>query len=107
VWKLIGFYRHPNPTNRHEEWNLLKHLQELSPTPWLCLGDFNEITKNSEKTRAVLKRESQMVVFRDTLFSCQLNDLGFIGPKYTWTNGRDNEEFTVERLDRALGNFEW
>lgn len=67
----------------------------------------NDIIDNTEKWGAALRRESQMEAFRDTLEICQLNDLGFIGPKFTWTNGRDGHEFTKERLDRALGNMEW
>lgn len=71
------------------------------------MRDYNEIVDNSKKWGAALRRENQMEDFRNTLEACQLFDLGFIGPKYTWMNGRDNEEFTKERLERALGNLEW
>lgn len=106
-WKLTSFYGHPNPAKRHEAWNLLKFLKDLHPCPWLCFGDFNEIANNSEKWGAAIRRDSQMEMFRDTLEFCRLNDLGFIGSKYTWNNGRDSAEFTKEWLDRALGNLEW
>jgi hypothetical protein len=33
--------------------------------------------------------------------------LGFIGACYTWNNGRHDENFVSERLDRALANYQW
>jgi hypothetical protein len=34
-------------------------------------------------------------------------DLGFKGPRYTWSNCRSGKELTKERLDRAIANAEW
>jgi hypothetical protein len=45
-----------------------------------------------------------MGAFKDTLFACHLGDLGYCGPKYTWTNGRPGENNMLERLDRAVAN---
>jgi hypothetical protein len=68
----------------------------------LCVGHFNEITHQGEKYRAALRREGQMEEFRTTLEECQLCELGFEGPKYMWTNDREDGNFTKERLDRAV-----
>jgi len=35
---------------------------------------------------------------------CNLADLGYRGPKFTWTNKRSPGEFIKARLDRALAN---
>lgn len=35
---------------------------------------------------------------------CDLLDLGYRGPKYTWNNGREGADFTMERLDRMVAN---
>lgn len=35
---------------------------------------------------------------------CALMDVKFSGSKYTWWNGRINDECTFERLDRVLVN---
>jgi hypothetical protein len=43
-WKLTGFYGHPDRAFRDDSWHLLVHLKSLDPSPWLCVGDFNEIT---------------------------------------------------------------
>lgn len=36
-----------------------------------------------------------------------LQDLGFVGPKFTWCNRRDDGNIIRARLDRALANEEW
>jgi hypothetical protein len=45
----MGFYGHPDPTKRQKAWNLLKNFKDLSPDPWLCMRDCNEIIDNSKK----------------------------------------------------------
>jgi hypothetical protein len=55
--------------------NLLKHLNQFQPAPWLCVEDFNEIVEQSEKVGAAFRREPQMVKFWNTLEFCRLSDL--------------------------------
>jgi exonuclease III len=45
--------------------------------------------------------------FQKAVEDCHLCDLGFKGPKYTWNNGREEDAFTKERLDRAVANSKW
>ncbi|XP_041016200.1 uncharacterized protein LOC121258724 [Juglans microcarpa x Juglans regia] len=45
--------------------------------------------------------------FREVLQDCKLCDLGYIGGKYTWANNRSDQNFTKERLDRAIANSKW
>jgi hypothetical protein len=52
----------------------------------------------------IQRREAQMDLFRNTLENCQLSDLGFIGPKFTWVNSRFDGTYIRERLDRAVAN---
>ncbi|KAL0378862.1 UNVERIFIED_CONTAM: hypothetical protein Sradi_3191700 [Sesamum radiatum] len=42
-WHFTGVYGHPDAARRPETWELLRHLRQYSPRPWLCAGDFNEI----------------------------------------------------------------
>ncbi|XP_019240872.1 PREDICTED: uncharacterized protein LOC109220861 [Nicotiana attenuata] len=44
---------------------------------------------------------------RHTDSYCGLTDLGFYGPKYTWSNGRGPGSIVWKRLDRGLANDEW
>jgi exonuclease III len=106
-WKFTGFYGQPDVAKRHEAWALMKHLAGLVPIPWVCIGDFNEITIQSEKWGGRGRANSQMVAFQQALDFCDLTDLGFIGPKFTWSNCRDNTDFTKVRLDRGVANNEW
>ena len=59
-WKFMGFYRHPVIAKRYEAWELLKVLGNLSLTPWICIGDFNEIVSLSEKWGCSGRSCSQM-----------------------------------------------
>jgi endonuclease/exonuclease/phosphatase family metal-dependent hydrolase len=106
-WKLTYFYRLSVVAKRHESWVLLEHLMQFQPSPWVCIGDFNEKLMQKEKTGAVLRKERQMDQFRGALENCNLRDLGFIGARYTWNNGRHDENFVSERLDWALANSQW
>ncbi|XP_059446420.1 uncharacterized protein LOC132177967 [Corylus avellana] len=48
-----------------------------------------------------------MESFQQALEDCQLSDLGYKGSRFTWNNGKEDENFTKERLDRAMANQEW
>lgn len=39
---------------RASSWNLLKVIKEATSIPWMCMGDFNEITCQSEKVGVTL-----------------------------------------------------
>ena len=82
-WKFTGFYGHPEAPKRHEAWDLLKLLARLDPSPWLCIGDFNEIVNGTEKWGGSMRQRWQMQAFQQTLEECNLIDLGFRGSKYT------------------------
>lgn len=45
--------------------------------------------------------------FRDTLSDCNLMDLGFQGPIFTWSNNRTAPHTVRCLLDRFYGNREW
>jgi hypothetical protein len=107
IWKLTCFYGHPDVRKRVEAWNLLRHLSQLDPIPWMCIGDFNEILESLETSSNSIRPRSQMQAFQNTLGDCNLADLGFRGPKFTWWNGRHGANFTRERLDRAVANPAW
>ena len=48
-----------------------------------------------------------MMAFRDALDFCDLQDLGFSGPNYTWCNRRLRQQRTLIRLDRMVANSVW
>ena len=75
--------------------------------PWLCAGDFNEITRAHEKLGGRLRPSKQMKDFRDVLDECGFQDLGFNGNKFTWCNGHREGRTVWEMLDRAMDTVEW
>jgi len=52
-WCFTGFYSEPKTTKRSEAWNKLRLLNSDLVIPWLCVGDFNEITRQDEKLGGV------------------------------------------------------
>ena len=54
-------------------------LKNLGSLPWLCVGDFNEITQQAEKQGGRSWPHHQMQAFRDILDKCGFMDLDFVG----------------------------
>ena len=105
-WRFTGFYGEPDAQNRHEAWARLKNLKSRGLAPWICTGDFNEITKQSEKLGGRTRPQAQMQAFRDVLDECGFLDLGFVGSEFTWH--KHFAGYTVwEHLDRAAATSNW
>lgn len=50
---------------------------------------------------------NRSLLLKDCLDKCSMVDLGFSGPRYTWTNKRDINNRILERIDRFFMNPEW
>lgn len=48
-----------------------------------------------------------MIDFRKTTEGCEMNEVSFKGPRFTWDNGCEENEFIQERLDYAFANEPW
>jgi hypothetical protein len=79
----------------------------MTSVPWLCLRDFNEVLVQPEKLGGNLCQNSLMQAFQHTLETCKLTDLGFNGPKYTWSNCQERDALVKEQLDRGVANAAW
>ena len=108
-WRLIGFYGHPETHRRYESWHLLAFLNNQLHLPWLCLGDFNEILSNTEKSRGAIRSQKQMDSFRKVVDYCAFQELSYCGSDFTWCNmqGGGGENIIYLRLDKAFTNLEW
>ncbi|GLT96020.1 hypothetical protein SLE2022_136690 [Rubroshorea leprosula] len=104
-WRLTGFYGRPEVARREESWTLLKSLKVASTLPWLCLGDFNEILRQSKKGGNP-RPYKQMDAFAEALNYCAFKELGFKGPRFTFMR-KIHGDLIKERLDRVLMNSEW
>ncbi|XP_075665296.1 uncharacterized protein LOC142634953 [Castanea sativa] len=106
-WRFTGFYGEPDARNRHESWEKLRKLRSKFSLPWLCAGDFNEITKADEKLGGRFRPWRQMEAFWDVLDECEFKDFGFVGGKYTWYKGTRGGNAIWESLDRAVATTDW
>jgi hypothetical protein len=104
---FTGFYGHPKTALRYLSWALLLSFHALSDKPWMVLGDFNEILALKEKQGCEDKSFHQMARFRDVLANCSLMDFGFLGPEFTWSNRREDDDLVRVQLDRGLATSEW
>ena len=96
-WRITGFYG----------WELLRRLSALNNAPWMVFGDFNKAISLDEQCGKEDRSLNQMANFREALVECELQDLGFKGPEFTWSNRRLGEDLVRVRLDRAVSNPAW
>jgi hypothetical protein len=69
--------------------------------------DFNEACWQKEHFSASERNERQMAAFRDTLFQCDLHDLGYKGLPWTFDNKKVGIRNVKVRLDRAVASPSW
>ena len=105
-WRFTGFYGNPVVGDRWKSWNILRRLSESQTLPWLCAGDFNEILYDNEKMGGALRATKQMEDFRTVLHECNLQEVPYSGPKFTWSRGK-GPDMILERLDRGLASEDW
>ncbi|CAN7118348.1 unnamed protein product [Brassica rapa subsp. narinosa] len=95
---------------RKELWKDIKSHQDspiIRKRPWIIVGDFNEILEGAEHSNFVSDLDtSGMREFNEVVNYCSLVDMSYQGPKFTWSNKRDND-IICKKLDRSLINEEW
>ncbi|KAK6123881.1 hypothetical protein DH2020_042372 [Rehmannia glutinosa] len=106
-WVFSGIYGWPDNSQKWKTCQLMRDINPGIGKPWLCAGDFNEIMWSVEKIRGRFRFDNNMEEFRNTINNCGLTDLGFSGPRFTWTNMQHGDNNIQERLDRALANDVW
>ena len=88
-------------------WENLIKVAGLHNKPWVIAGDFNEPLLGEDKFGGRPISISRSLLFKDCLDKCNVVDLGFFGPRYTWTNRRDLNNLIQERIDRFFTNPSW
>lgn len=107
--RQIGCYRQFTrvPASREQLWNILQEAGKDINIPWMLIGDLNDISDADEKLGGRAARSFHLRRFANWISSCNLIDLGFSGPRFTWSNLRPGLGHVKERLDRALSNADW
>ncbi|KAK4721510.1 hypothetical protein R3W88_011743 [Solanum pinnatisectum] len=89
-------------------WDRLLHFADTrNATPWCTVGDFNVITDTDEKLGGNIYNMRKSMDFIGIIEACGLMDLGFNGPRFTWSNQRGINFRIWKRLDRAMVNDTW
>ncbi|XP_055824484.1 uncharacterized protein LOC129893019 [Solanum dulcamara] len=81
--------------------------QSNTSLPWCSLGDFNVITEPEEKLGGITYNMRKSLEFISIIEACGLQDLGYTGQKYTWSNQRGIYSRIWKRLDRGMVNDKW
>ncbi|XP_060177925.1 uncharacterized protein LOC132607867 [Lycium barbarum] len=89
---------------REELWEAMMDLANPQDLPLIIGGDFNVIVSDEEKQGGLPISSNETLDFSTCIQSCGLVDVGFIGSKFTWWNGRTEEDCIFKRLDRILVN---
>lgn len=84
---------------RMELWSYLKQLGSLMTAPWLVIGDFNQVLHADKKWGGRRVNMANAERLREVVDACSWIDLGFQGPRYTWTNRRKWIMNIRERID--------
>nr|XP_023919431.1 uncharacterized protein LOC112030994 [Quercus suber] len=105
-WIISAIYASPRFAERCVLWENLKLLASLHNLPWAIMGDFNEVIAEEEKSggNPISQRVNAILGCMDI---CQMIDLGFSGPKFTWSNKREIGNLIQCRLDRCWVNPDW
>ena len=88
-------------------WANLSQVALLHNLPWLLLGDFNEILCRNDKLGGRRINLNRALEFKSYLDDCNFLDLGFSGPKFTWSNRWQIFDLILECIDRSLANPAW
>jgi hypothetical protein len=108
VWRATGIYGYPTNPNKYLTCKLINDLSLTNNNPnWLVFGDFNIIINSDEKSGGCPMDYNITSSLRNTMDLCNLADLGFSGPKYTWHNRQQGSDYIQARLDRFLATPSW
>ena len=94
-------YASPRQIERKNLWRDLGNIATSMDKPWCVVGDFNSYLCSDDKWGGGPPNWTAMNQFKECIQECNLIDIGFKGPKYTWERGK-----VKERIDRCLGNME-
>lgn len=104
---LTALYASSDRLTWEELWLYLAAMAKVILVSWLVIGDFNQVVDPTEKLGGQRLTRTHTASLWNFLNNGGLIDLGFSGPRYTWTNNRRGAGKIRERLDRAVCNSLW
>ncbi|XP_075669777.1 uncharacterized protein LOC142639497 [Castanea sativa] len=85
-WIISAIYASPRLAERRILWHNLSLVNATHNLPWIILGDFNEVLSGEEKLGGRLVTAYRARLFKDCINECGFMDMGFSGPRFTWSN---------------------
>ena len=87
---------------RRPLWDSLRRFNSHFQTPWILLGDFNNVLSNEEKANGLPVTMYEIRDFKECCYDLGLSDLRSTGVFHTWSNN-----LVWCKLDRAMVNNTW
>lgn len=106
-WLLSAIYASLRFAERCLLWENLEVVAGLHSMPWVIAGDFNEVLMGEEKFGGNPISMNGALQFQECLDICRMIDIGFSGPRFTWSNCWPLSHLVQERIDRAFVNANW
>ena len=106
-WLLSSIYGSPRFAKCTLFWENLCSISLLRNLPWAIVDDFNDVLDDSEKRGGNRVSMTRASAYRNCMSFCNMIDLGFSRPTFTWTNCKDIGGLTQTRIDRCWANPSW
>jgi hypothetical protein len=103
-WSITCVY---GPQDEHEKRDFIDELRTLKTvvrSAWLLLGDFNLITKASDKNNFNINRRL-IDKFRAARDFLELKEMRIDGRRFTWSNAQDDPVLT--KIDHVFFSDDW
>ncbi|XP_047249959.1 uncharacterized protein LOC124885753 [Capsicum annuum] len=83
-------------------WDSLTDLSDSYQLPWLVGGDFNVTRSEEEKVGDLPVTFNETQEFNQWISLCNMEEIQFKGSKFTWWNGRTDEDCIFKRIKGIL-----
>ncbi|OMO52105.1 reverse transcriptase [Corchorus capsularis] len=106
-WFCTFIYGDPRREGRRAVWEQISRLRGNSEERWCCLGGFNAVGSQSEKSGGHPIDRTQAEIFTNFLQDCNLMEIEIHGANFSWSNNREGEDNILEKLDKAYATVDW
>ncbi|XP_059295426.1 uncharacterized protein LOC132048754 [Lycium ferocissimum] len=103
---FIAVYAKCDAMERHDLWESVSYISLNHQMPWIVGGDFNIILSEEEKQGGLPVLQQETADFAQFVNMCGLVELKYYSSRFTWWNGRIDNDCIFKRPDRVFGNQE-
>ncbi|XP_058075797.1 uncharacterized protein LOC131224290 [Magnolia sinica] len=105
---LLSFvYTKCSRDQRKALWDDISATNRVFHGPWAIGGDFNSVIDSTKRLGCRSFGAASVADFRDAIDCAGLNDAGFEGKNFTWSNNRNRTARVWARLNWVLINADW